>query len=380
MSNASRAAALASLGQDIPNIFSNVVGAYRTTKDRKEAMKDKELEREMMGLRMEGAKKDLIGKDMQNKLASLSLGERKEAVNKLKEVDDFLSKQENVESLKMLVKKANKEVGSDPLLASLAKEEGGLEGQFPGVDFKAQPKSRDEVMKPVAERYQNVSDIAKGEYTGIKGREDAIAKAEQDALDRERAIADKKEERGWNEEQNKIRFGQQKELEGIRQTGRVNLLETKTDLTPEKNPSSAQFQAATFATRISQSENTLDNLMGKGFDPTSVKNRVIEKGDLTAIKDPEQRQYAQAARNFINATLRRESGAAIAESEFVSARKQYFPQIGDDPETVEQKKQNRLAIMAGLKAEAGGAYGQVQQELQGLNSPKQSDLRGKYGY
>jgi hypothetical protein len=37
----------------------------------------------------------------------------------------------------------------------------------------------------------------------------------------------------------------------------------------------------------------------------------------------------QAQRDFVNAVLRRESGAAISESEFDNARRQYFPESGD---------------------------------------------------
>ena len=70
-----------------------------------------------------------------------------------------------------------------------------------------------------------------------------------------------------------------------------------------------------------------------------------------------------ALRNFINATLRRESGAAIAESEFDSAIKQYFPQLGDDQETQRQRRANRQAVQAGLIAEAGDAFGMVQNQF-----------------
>jgi len=53
------------------------------------------------------------------------------------------------------------------------------------------------------------------------------------------------------------------------------------------------------------------------------------------------KQYEQARRNFVNAILRRESGAAIAESEFESANLQYFPQPFDTPEVIAQKRANR---------------------------------------
>jgi hypothetical protein len=56
-----------------------------------------------------------------------------------------------------------------------------------------------------------------------------------------------------------------------------------------------------------------------------------------------QQRVEQAQRDFINAVLRRESGAAISASEFENARKQYFPQPGDEkhPKVLEQKRRAR---------------------------------------
>jgi hypothetical protein len=44
------------------------------------------------------------------------------------------------------------------------------------------------------------------------------------------------------------------------------------------------------------------------------------------MKSEDRQIFEQAKRNFINSTLRQESGAAIADSEFENADKQYFPQ------------------------------------------------------
>jgi hypothetical protein len=119
-----------------------------------------------------------------------------------------------------------------------------------------------------------------------------------------------------------------------------------------------QYQTATFATRMKQSESALDRLASKGFNPGSFRNAIIQNS-YNALKTPEERQYAQAMRNFINATLRRESGAAISEGEFDTANKQYFAQMSDDPVTLAQKKENRETIFTGMRTEAGGAFDQV---------------------
>jgi hypothetical protein len=70
----------------------------------------------------------------------------------------------------------------------------------------------------------------------------------------------------------------------------------------------------------------------------------------------EQQRVEQAQRNFVNAVLRQESGAVISEQEFENAKKQYFPQPGDKPEVIAQKRQNRKTAIEGFKKIAGPAW------------------------
>lgn len=64
-----------------------------------------------------------------------------------------------------------------------------------------------------------------------------------------------------------------------------------------------------------------------------------------------QQQVEQAQRDFVNAVLRRESGAVINPEEFDNARKQYFPQIGDSEAVIKQKARNRHIAINGILAE-----------------------------
>lgn len=79
-----------------------------------------------------------------------------------------------------------------------------------------------------------------------------------------------------------------------------------------------------------------------------------------SLVSPEFQQVDQAQRNFINATLRRESGAVISEQEFDNARKQYFPQPGDKPEVLAQKARNRQTAIQGIGNAAGPNYAKRQ--------------------
>ena len=70
------------------------------------------------------------------------------------------------------------------------------------------------------------------------------------------------------------------------------------------------------------------------------------------LKSDERQNYEQAQRNFINAILRKESGAAISPTEFDSAAKQYFPQPGDSQSVIDQKTANRTRVIANLAQSA----------------------------
>lgn len=75
--------------------------------------------------------------------------------------------------------------------------------------------------------------------------------------------------------------------------------------------------------------------------------------------DPDAQKFEQAKRDFVNAVLRRESGAVISDEEFENANQQYFPQPGDGPEVIAQKRRNRENAVKGFEIGAGPGAAQV---------------------
>jgi hypothetical protein len=71
---------------------------------------------------------------------------------------------------------------------------------------------------------------------------------------------------------------------------------------------------------------------------------------------PDQQKFNQAKADFINAQLRRESGAAIGKDEYKNADTQYFPQPGDGPDVIAQKSANRRLAIEAMGREGGGSY------------------------
>lgn len=132
----------------------------------------------------------------------------------------------------------------------------------------------------------------------------------------------------------------------------------------EKAPTEFQGKSAAFGARAAEADKIISGLTGQ-YSPARVNAKMSAQdiplvGGITGavankfLSDSEQ-QAEQAQRDFINAVLRQESGAAIGESEFTNARRQYFPQPGDTTATLSQKARNRALAVQGLNNNAGRA-------------------------
>jgi len=129
-----------------------------------------------------------------------------------------------------------------------------------------------------------------------------------------------------------------------------------------------------FGARAQEADRIITEL-GDKYSPTAINLKqavgstpliggALEAAGNKALSN-ESQKAEQAQRDFVNAVLRLESGAAISQGEFDNARKQYFPQPGDAPAVIKQKAQNRKTAIQGLVSNArpgavdasGGASG-----------------------
>lgn len=122
-------------------------------------------------------------------------------------------------------------------------------------------------------------------------------------------------------------------------------------------PTEFQGKSAAFGSRAQEADRLITGLEGQ-YSPGAV-NAKQALGNVWGIGgalesganylQPENAQKAeQAQRDFINAILRQESGAAIGAGEFDNARRQYFPQPGDSAGVISQKEANRKLAVKGL--------------------------------
>jgi hypothetical protein len=142
-----------------------------------------------------------------------------------------------------------------------------------------------------------------------------------------------------------------------------------------------QGKATGFFDRASKANVLLNGLEQQG---TEVGARLIGNipfGAGNFAQSSEYQQFEQAQRDFINAILRQESGAAIGKDEFVNAERQYFPQVGDKPEVIEQKRRNRETSANALRVQAGAGASTLNNPVNGSGSaqltPVQQELKNR---
>jgi hypothetical protein len=74
------------------------------------------------------------------------------------------------------------------------------------------------------------------------------------------------------------------------------------------------------------------------------------------LQSDDQQIYEQAQRQFTEARLRKDSGAAIRDEEYKADQKTFFVQPGDSDAVVKRKRLAREVLLKGLRQEAGRAY------------------------
>jgi hypothetical protein len=276
-----------------------------------------------------------------------------------KELFEDLSqrKTESLKAQKEGIEKFEKEVSKDvasmsPLIAALA----GAKDIFTGSSDLNRVMSQQEQQRQNQLRNQ----------VQLQNMRQSLTKEELDLLEKQ--------------------FQNQSETERLKQ--QMSMFQQKLSATQPKDLKDTQVQSATYGKRIQQAEDVFGGLEREGYDRASLGEGLKDAlsgfpgaGHLTS--DSLKRQK-QAEQNFVTATLRKESGAAISPSEFSTAEQQYFPRAGDTPEVLAQKRANRQQVLEGMKLGSGPAWEQLRQ-VPGADSDRQrkmqrlNELRKKAG-
>lgn len=122
-----------------------------------------------------------------------------------------------------------------------------------------------------------------------------------------------------------------------------------------------QARSEKFGNKMELAERNLKDIEGEG---ASALGRMTEgsawlPGSASVgryAQSDNYQKYRQARDNFITALLRDESGAAIGTDEFNRYEKELFPQPGDGPAVIKQKREARRVAIEGMKKAAGPGY------------------------
>lgn len=153
--------------------------------------------------------------------------------------------------------------------------------------------------------------------------------------------------RNFQAGQNQLTREQQEKLAGVKAAN--------------ANPSEGERKAATLLSRLQFSENQLKNAIQES--PQSAKPNLMAQGLKTIGLDalgnaatPEKRQQVEAAQlDILDAALTLGTGAAYTKEQLEGYRKSYFPQIGDDPKTIQDKQARLSNVIEAAKIASGRA-------------------------
>jgi hypothetical protein len=128
----------------------------------------------------------------------------------------------------------------------------------------------------------------------------------------------------------------------------------------EGKPNEAQLNAAGFAQRMSAAEQIVNRPEIAQAAPgtgTAAAEMIpfVGKGIANVVQSPETQMYSQAARDWIRAKLRKESGAAIGVEEEANEFRTYFPMPGDSEKVIQQKADARARAIQAMATSAGPA-------------------------
>jgi hypothetical protein len=136
-------------------------------------------------------------------------------------------------------------------------------------------------------------------------------------------------------------------------TGAVEMVTGPGGTSLQPKPTTEESRASSYATGARQAHDQATALERKGIS-TTTGTQLAQKLPFNLgnyLLPAEQQQYQQTILQFAQNLLRKESGAAISQSEYEMTNKTYFPQPGDGPEVIKQKQEARKAVVERIERE-----------------------------
>jgi hypothetical protein len=133
-------------------------------------------------------------------------------------------------------------------------------------------------------------------------------------------------------------------------------------------PTEFQSKSAGFLGRMMQAEHDFGLIPEGERGGRSVGRKALHDTlpglENTLVNSTDRQKADQAIENFIAASLRQESGAAISSGEFERQYKIFYPAAGDSPEVIAQKAAARKQAIEGFRIAAGPLADQAAASIQ----------------
>lgn len=159
--------------------------------------------------------------------------------------------------------------------------------------------------------------------------------------------------------------------EGVFQRGENGSISQVSGAQPKTEKfTEGQRNAAYFYHRLSGASSEIAALESRGITRPSPAILAFGEGRLREnALGAEDRQWLQAARNWLSPILRKDTGAAITAPEVIFYMGEYLPSPTDDPATIAQKARSRQRAEASLRGLAGNAYDELFPDVR-TNQPR----------
>ena len=229
----------------------------------------------------------------------------------------------------------------------------GVRPDMPYAEYKALPgydKFAKVYPSPAA-----AAAAAKVEGIAVKDR----TKAEQDArvlagMSPTGITAEQQARMDQDKAEAEQRARQHRESIGVQMRGQNMANDRALEAREARPVTEAEAKTYGYYKRMNDAEQTITSMAGKMAEK-GLFGQTAMKYAPNWLQSEDNQVFEQASRQFTEARLRRDSGAAIPTHEYENDKRIYFPQPGDTPETQRRKDKARAVVLETMRKESGRA-------------------------
>lgn len=229
----------------------------------------------------------------------------------------------------------------------------GVRPDMPYAEYKALPGY--EKFAKVYPSPAAAAAAAKVEGIAVKDR----TKAEQDArvlagMSSTGITAEQQARMDQDKAEAEQRARQHRESIGVQMRGQNMANDRALEAREARPVTEAEAKTYGYYKRMNDAEQTITSMAGKMAEK-GLFGQTAMKYAPNWLQSEDNQVFEQASRQFTEARLRRDSGAAIPTHEYDNDKRMYFPQPGDTPETQKRKDKARAVVLETMRKEAGRA-------------------------